>query len=250
MAEDTPDTHEGNGLSRRDLLAKAGAVGAGAIAAGSLAGGATAASEAASFATPTPRRGGTLTFGLESDPVAVAPFGMAPGAAHWGKEHTYDSLAEFDRGLNIKPALATSWKVDKKGVTFTLRRGVRFHNGKELTAADVVYSVTNMKNPPPPGSLTVAANVPATITGARALSKYQVRLDLSAPDARVPGFFAWQRYGPIVPEGLYDQINVSPAGDRHRPVQVGQLHPARPRRARPQRAFLEARSAVHERAST
>jgi peptide/nickel transport system substrate-binding protein len=86
---------------------------------------------------------------------------------------------------------------------------VRFHNGKELTAADVVYSVTNMKNPPPPGSLTVAANVPATITGARALSKYQVRLDLSAPDARVAGFFAWQRYGPIVPEGLYDQINVA-----------------------------------------
>jgi peptide/nickel transport system substrate-binding protein len=208
MAEDTPDTQAGNGLSRRELVTKAGAVGAGAIAAGALAGGATAASKRR-FATPTPRRGGTFTFGLESDPVAVAPFGMAPGAAHWGKEHTYDSLAEFDRGLNIRPALATSWKVDKKGVTFTLRRGVRFHNGKELTAADVVYSVTNMKNPPPPGSLTVAANVPATITGARALSKYQVRLDLSAPDARVPGFFAWQRYGPIVPEGLYDQINVA-----------------------------------------
>ena len=208
MAEETPETPDGNGLSRRDLLTKAGVVGAGAIVAGSLAGGAAAASKG-SFATPRPRRGGTLTFGLESDPVAVAPFGMAPGAAHWGKEHTYDSLAEFDRGLNIKPALATSWKVDKKGVTFTLRRGVRFHNGKELTAADVVYSVTNMKNPPPPGSLTVAANVPATITGARALSKYQVRLDLSAPDARVPGFFAWQRYGPIVPEGLYDQINVA-----------------------------------------
>ena len=208
MADETPDTQAGNGLSRRELVTKAGAVGAGAIAAGALAGGATAASKRR-LATPTPRRGGTFTFGLESDPVAVAPFGMAPGAAHWGKEHTYDSLAEFDRGLNIKPALATSWKVDKKGVTFTLRRGVRFHNGKELTAADVVYSVTNMKNPPPPGSLTVAANVPATITGARALSKYQVRLDLSAPDARVPGFFAWQRYGPIVPEGLYDQINVA-----------------------------------------
>ncbi len=208
MADETPDTQAGNGLSRRELVTKAGAVGAGAIAAGALAGGATAASKRR-FATPTPRRGGTFTFGLESDPVAVAPFGMAPGAAHWGKEHTYDSLAEFDRGLNIRPALATSWKVDKKGVTFTLRRGVRFHNGKELTAADVVYSVTNMKNPPPPGSLTVAANVPATITGARALSKYQVRLDLSAPDARVAGFFAWQRYGPIVPEGLYDQINVA-----------------------------------------
>ena len=208
MAEETRETQDGSGLSRRDLLAKAGAVGAGAIAAGSFAGGATAASKR-SFATPRPRRGGTLTFGLESDPVAVAPYGMAPGAAHWGKEHTYDSLAEFDRGLNIRPALAESWKVEKNSVTFNLRKGVRFHNGKELTAADVVYSVRNMKNPPPPGTAAVAANVPATITDARAVSKYVVRLTLSAPDARVIGFFAWQRYGPIVPEGLYDQINVS-----------------------------------------
>jgi peptide/nickel transport system substrate-binding protein len=208
MTDETPDTQDGNGLSRRDLLAKAGAVGVSAVAAGSLARGAAAASKAG-FATPTPRRGGTLTFGLESDPVAVAPYGMAPGAAHWGKEHTYDSLAEFDKGLNIKPALAESWKVDKTGVTFNLRKGVKFHNGKELTADDVVYSVKMMKNPPPPGTAAVAANVPATITDARAISKYVVRINLTAPDARVIGFFAWQRYGPIVPEGLYDQINVS-----------------------------------------
>ena len=208
MADETPDTQEGNGLNRRDLLAKGGAIGVGAIAAGSLARGAAAASKA-SFGTPKPRRGGTLTFGLESDPVAVAPYGMAPGAAHWGKEHTYDSLAEFDKGLNIKPALAQSWKIEKNAITFTLRKGVKFHNGKELTAADVVYSVKMMKNPPPPGTAAVAANVPATIIDAQAVSKYVVRLQLSAPDARVIGFFAWQRYGPIVPEGLYDQINVS-----------------------------------------
>ena len=209
MADEMPDTHDGNGLSRRDLLAKAGAIGAGAVAAGSLAGGAAAASKA-SFATPKIRRGGRLVFGLESDPVAVAPFGMAPGAAHWGKEATYDSLAEFDKGLNIKPALATSWKYENKtSMLFNLRKGVKFHNGKELTADDVVYSVKLMKNPPPPGSLTVAANVPATILSAEAVSKYVVRLKLSAPDARIPGFFAWQRYGPMVPEGLYDQINVS-----------------------------------------
>jgi peptide/nickel transport system substrate-binding protein len=140
----------------------------------------------------------------------VAPLGMTPGAAHWGKEHTYDSLAEFDKALNIKPALATSWKYENKtSMLFNLRKGVKFHNGKELTADDVVYSVKLAKNPPPPGSLTVAANVPATILSAEAVSKYVVRLKLSAPDARIVGFFAWQRYGPIVPEGLYDQINVS-----------------------------------------
>ena len=163
MSEETPDTQAEGELSRRDLLAKAGAIGVGAVAAGSLAGGATAAKKD-TFATPKIRYGGRLVYGLESDPVAVAPFGMAPGAAHWGKEHTYDSLAEFDKALNIKPALATSWKVESKtSILFNLRKGVKFHNGKEFTADDVVYSVKNMKNPPPPGSLTVAANVPATI---------------------------------------------------------------------------------------
>ena len=209
MSEEMPDTQAEGELSRRHLLAKAGAIGVGAVAAGSLAGGAKAAKKA-TFATPKIRYGGRLVYGLESDPVAVAPFGMAPGAAHWGKEHTYDSLAEFDKALNIKPALATSWKVESKtSILFNLRKGVKFHNGKEFTADDVVYSVKNMKNPPPPGSLTVAANVPATIIEAQAVSKYVVRLKLSAPDARVVGFFAWQRYGPMVPEGLYDQINVS-----------------------------------------
>lgn len=203
----TPE-RSGGQLNRRELVTKAGVVGAGAVAAGSLAGSAKAAKRT-TFATPKIRRGGRLTFGMESDPVAVAPYGMAPGAAMWGKEHAYDSLTEFDKGLNIKPALAVSWKADKKSMTFNLRKGVKFHNGKELTAADVVYSVKMMKNPPPPGSAAVAANVPATIIDATAVSKYVVRLNLSAPDSRILGFFAWNRYGPIVPEGLYDQINVS-----------------------------------------
>ena len=208
MSEEQSPTDAKGHMKRRDLLAKAGAIGVGAVAAGSLAGTARAGSTARA-ATPKIRRGGRLIMGLESDPVAVAPYGMAPGAAMWGKEHAYDSLTEFDKGLNIKPALATSWKATKNSITFNLRKGVKFHNGKELTADDVVYSVKMMKNPPPPGSAAVAANVPGTIIDATAVSKYVVRLNMSAPDARVLGFFAWQRYGPIVPEGLYDQINVS-----------------------------------------
>ena len=209
MSGTKKDQEVDKGLSRRDLLAKAGVVGAGAVAAGSLAGGATAARKA-TFATPKIRRGGRLVMGLESDPVAVAPYGMAPGAAHWGKEHTYDSLAEFDKGLNIRPALATSWKAEgKTAILVNLRKGVRFHNGKELTADDVKYSVEKMLKVPPPGSQAVAANVPDTLLGAEVVSKYQVRLRMKAPDARLIGFFAWQRYSPIVPEGLYDQINVS-----------------------------------------
>jgi peptide/nickel transport system substrate-binding protein len=65
-----------------------------------------------------------------------------------------------------------------------------------------------MLNPPLPGSISTVAQVPA-LERVQVVSKYVFILHLKQPDARVIGFFAWQRYAPIVPEGLYDQINVA-----------------------------------------
>ena len=145
----TVDESGGNGLNRRDLLVKAGVVGAGAVAAGSLAGAAAAAPKRIGA---TPKKGGKLTFALEQDPVHIAPFGAILTSNHWGKEPMYESLIEWDAKLNQRPALAQSWKVvDPKTVDFTLKRGIRFHNGKEVTAADVKYSVEGWLNPPLPG---------------------------------------------------------------------------------------------------
>ncbi len=205
--ETTSDSPAGGQLDRRELLKKAGQVGAGAVAAGALAGSAGAATKR-TLATPI-RRGGRIVWGLESDPAHVAPFGGILTANHWAKEFAYDSLVEWDKNLNVRPALAEKFDiVSKTEIRWTLKRGIRFHNGKELTAADVKYSVEKMLNPPLPGSVSTLAQVPA-IAGADVISKYVVRLRLKQPDARVIGFFAWQRYAPIVPEGLYDQINVS-----------------------------------------
>lgn len=205
--ETTSDSPAGGQLDRRELLKKAGQVGAGAVAAGALAGSAKAATER-TRATPI-RRGGRIVWGLESDPAHVAPFGGILTANHWAKEFAYDSLVEWDKNLNVRPALAEKFDiVSKTEIRWTLKRGIRFHNGKELTAADVKYSVEKMLNPPLPGSVSTLAQVPA-IAGADVISKYVVRLRLKQPDARVIGFFAWQRYAPIVPEGLYEQINVS-----------------------------------------
>lgn len=202
-----PNSPQTGELNRRELLVKAGAVGAGAIAAGSLAGGAKAAVKRSG--TTNLRRGGRLIWGLESDPVHVAPYGQILTSGHWGKEFAYDSLVEWDRNLNVKPALAEKFQiVSKTEILWTLKKGIKFHNGKELTADDVVYSIGKMLNPPLPGSISTLGQVPA-IAGADAVSKYVVRLRLKQPDARVIGFFAWGRYAPIVPEGLYDQINVA-----------------------------------------
>ena len=205
----TVDESGGNGLNRRDLLVKAGVVGAGAVAAGSLAGAAAAAPKRIGA---TPKKGGKITFALEQDPVHIAPFGAILTSNHWGKEPMYESLIEWDAKLNQRPALAQSWKVvDPKTVDFTLKRGIRFHNGKEVTAADVKYSVEGWLNPPLPGSVTTVNQVPS-IESAEVRSKYVVRIKLKKPDARLFGFLAWTRYSAIVPEGMYQQVNAGREG--------------------------------------
>jgi len=205
----TVDESGGNGLNRRDLLVKAGVVGAGAVAAGSMAGAAAAAPKRIGA---TPKKGGKLTFALEQDPVHIAPFGAILTANHWGKEPMYESLIEWDAKLNQRPALAQSWKVvDPRTVDFTLKRGLRFHNGKEVTAADVKYSVEGWLNPPLPGSVTTVNQVPS-IESAEVRSKYVVRMKLKKPDARLFGFLAWTRYSAIVPEGMYQQVNAGREG--------------------------------------
>ncbi|MBA3475487.1 MAG: ABC transporter substrate-binding protein, partial [Actinobacteria bacterium] len=157
-------------------------------------------------------RGGKVTWALEQDPVHIAPFGAILTANHWGKAPMYESLLEWDAKLNERPALAESWKVvDRTTIDFTLRRGVKFHNGKELTAADVKYSVELMMNPPLPGSISTVGQVPA-IAGIEVRGKYVARMNLKAPDARVYGFLAWNRYSPIVPEGMYQQVNAGREG--------------------------------------
>ena len=171
MSETTPVDESGgsNGLNRRDLLVKAGVIGAGAVAAGSVAGAASAATKRVGA---TPKKGGKITFALEQDPVHIAPFGAILTSNHWGKEPMYESLIEWDAKLNQRPALAESWKVvDPRTIDFTLKRGVRFHNGKEVTAADVKYSVEGWLNPPLPGSATTVNQVPS-IESAEVRSKY------------------------------------------------------------------------------
>ena len=90
-----PESPAGGELDRRELLEKAGEVGAGAVAAGALAGGGEGRAQAPARAAPP--RGGRIVWGLESDPAHVAPFGGILTANHWAKEFTYDSLVEWDR---------------------------------------------------------------------------------------------------------------------------------------------------------
>ncbi len=88
-------------------------------------------------------KGNWLPFNQVFDPAAPSHYFIC--------EQLYDGLVKFDAHFNPMPSLAEYWMVspDGKRITFYLRRGVRFHNGRELTADDVKYSLERLvKNRP------------------------------------------------------------------------------------------------------
>jgi len=81
-------------------------------------------------------------------------------------QQVYDGLVAFDSDLRVVPGLAKSWKVSRDGKTysFQLREGVRFHDGTEVTAQDVVASLTRLFDPE---NVTSAKEYLYRIRGAR-----------------------------------------------------------------------------------
>jgi peptide/nickel transport system substrate-binding protein len=201
-------------VGRRDLLWRAAALGLSApVVSGLL--GVPSPSARAHQESGTPAAGamcsGSITWALESDPANLIPYGGVSTSNMWGKEFMYDSLLEWDRDLVIQPALAESFEVneDATSYTFKLRQGVLFHNGQEMTANDVKYSFDTAPIPPPPG---IEVPFLANIAGAEVVDDYTVTITMSKSDPTLPGVIAWARYTPIVPEGIFDQINVLSEG--------------------------------------
>ena len=89
-----------------------------------------------------PTHGAELRIGLAADVTSMDPhfLAIAPNInIGW---HVFDALTHVDEDTRLIPGLATSWRaVDATTWEFRLRPGVRFHDGTELTAEDVVFSI-------------------------------------------------------------------------------------------------------------
>jgi peptide/nickel transport system substrate-binding protein len=86
---------------------------------------------------------------MQSDPVGLDPHTTNATSTRNLLENVYDTLVALDARGEIVPALAESWSVSEQGLlwTFRLRRGVSFHDGTPLRAADVVFSLRRIVDP-------------------------------------------------------------------------------------------------------
>ena len=159
----------------------------------------------------TPKYGGEVTWGVEGDPSSLAPFGILMNYAQIGKQLGYDSLVEYDRDFNVQPALATHWEnPDDRTWIFHLRKGVKFHDGSNFSAEDVIYSLTHMRDPTDLDA--TAASVDGfmpSIESFEAIDDYTIKIVTPAPDATLLGWFAWSRWGIITSKDFYKKFTPS-----------------------------------------
>ncbi len=137
----------------------------------------------------------------------------------------YDALVEWDLSQGEKPSglvpgLATEWHIDPQNTSrwiFTLRPGVKFHDGTEVNADAIVWNVDKVLNKAAPqyapGQIGNTLSRMPTLTGAEKIDDHTVALTTSEPDALLPynitNLFivsptAWQKQYDAVPASVGD----------------------------------------------
>ena len=136
----------------------------------------------------------------EANPLLQKPYGVGSEADL--SALLFEGLTRLGADGQPVPALAEYWEIGSAGTvyTFTLRSGLRWHDGVELTADDVAFSVQSVQSPDFAGDDRVAE--PWRAVRAEALDDLRVRFELSAPFAP----FLASTTLPIVPHHLLGDV--------------------------------------------
>lgn len=166
-----------------------------------------------------PRRGGTLVVAASADPGHFNPAITTAGGTHFVADNLYNGLLFLDERFEPKPDLAESWSVSPDGMayTFTLRQGVKWHDGQPFSSADVKFTFEEVL-------LKYHARTKAGLEG--------VLAGIEAPDANTVVFRFKQPYGPllqrldvseapILPRHLYQGQDPTRAAANLKPVGTG-----------------------------
>lgn len=157
----------------------------------------------------------TITVALDPEPPVLVSFANTSGTSVITSSKVVEGLLEYDHQLAPLPQLATSWEISDDGLdyTFHLREGVKWHDGADFTAQDVVFSLQTVKKYHPRGAATFA-----NLEQIDALDKYTVKLHFSKP---APYIILALSAGetPILPAHLYtldeairNPLNSAPIG--------------------------------------
>jgi peptide/nickel transport system substrate-binding protein len=143
-----------------------------------------------------------LTWALSGNPDSLDPQKTAGTLTFQTVRSLYDTLVEPDAKGQIVGALAERWQTSADNLTwtFTLRKGVKFHNGDALTSADVKASFERIKNKE---FASPKASEYAPIASIETPDEFTVVFKLAAPASPLLAALA-SGWGAILPKSLID----------------------------------------------
>lgn len=120
----------------------------------------------------------TLRWASQGDILTLDPHAQNEGLTIAASSYVYEPLVQYDQEFSLVPALATEWEQLKPTVwRFKLREGVKFHDGTDFTADDVVFSIDR--------ALAPTSNFKAYVNGikeARATGEHTVEIETDGPN--------------------------------------------------------------------
>jgi len=164
-----------------------------------------------------PKYGGTMVVGSVGDLVGLDPHMVSAEASIMWLTSIYERLIDLNENSSPMPGLAKKWTISNDGLiyTFNLREGVKFHNGREMTAEDVVYSYKRMLDPKTKSPYISHIK---NIKDFKILDKYTVQFIMKAPLSTFLSFTANPMYtNAIVPKEEVEKQG----GTLNRPVGTG-----------------------------
>ena len=146
------------------------------------------------------RQGGTLVIGSSKDMNTKHPFTRVTSVDEFIKMMMWEPITMYDLAGKLHGILAESWEpnADASEWTFRLRRGVKFHNGAEMTSADWVWCYNYILNPANGAyANTVLSD---NIAKVEAVDPYTVKFKMVGPRALFPHVLSSIQNGTIVPK--------------------------------------------------
>ncbi|HYK74761.1 MAG TPA: ABC transporter substrate-binding protein [Pseudoneobacillus sp.] len=128
--------------------------------------------------------GGKAVLTSFSDAVRLIPYTTSDSASGRIQSMLFDGLINIDQKGNPVPSLATKWSFNKAANTYTfeLRKGVKWHDGKPFTAADVKFSYDMYRNPK---SINSYISDFESIKEVKVINDYKVEFKLGKKDALI-----------------------------------------------------------------
>jgi peptide/nickel transport system substrate-binding protein len=132
--------------------------------------------------------GDALVNGSIGEPSTLIPLLASDSSSHEVAGLIYNGLVRYDRNLRLEGELARSWDISRDGltITFHLRKGVKWHDGHDFTARDVLYTYRVTIDPKTP---TAYAESFKQVKNAEAPDPYTFRVTYARPYA--PALESW-----------------------------------------------------------